>query len=179
MPVDCKHFFASCGFAFFNDRAEHFQTCSFQFARRMSQMSLHFQLRWQTRRPVSKSHQLRYTPPSPWAIYDGSRSALQCAPCQPDFFGLVILVLVCPSPMVTSTESRRRASKVSRLHDRHGKDWFFALTVDAKSFHFAEVFSLLAPNASVGSTVHPRFHWFTTLLFRATRSVTFTSAKRS
>ena len=41
---------------------------------------------------------------------------------------------------------------------------FFALTVDAKSFHFAEVFSRLAPNASVGSTVHRRFHWYTTHL---------------
>ena len=28
-------FFASCGFAFFDDRAEHFQRCSFQCARRM------------------------------------------------------------------------------------------------------------------------------------------------
>ena len=55
VPVDCKHFFfATCDFAFFNDRAEHFQTCSFQFARKMSQMSLHFQLRWLTRRPVAK-----------------------------------------------------------------------------------------------------------------------------
>ena len=109
-------------------------------------MSLYFQLRWLTRRPVSKSHQLQYTPPFPWAIYDGSRTASQCASCQPDFFGLVILVLVCPSPMVTSSAPRRRASKVSRLHDRHGKDWFFALTVDAKSFRFAEVFLLLVPN---------------------------------
>ena len=101
-------------------------------------------------------------------IYDGSRSASQCASCQPDFFDLVILVLVCPSPMVTSTTPCRRASKVSRLHDRHSKDWFFALTVDTKSFHFAEVFSLLVPNASVGSTVHPGFHWYTTLLSRTT-----------
>ena len=107
---------------------------------------------------------MQYTPHFPWAIYDGSRSASQCAPCQPDFFGLVILVLVCPSPMVISTAPRRRASKVSRLHARHGKDWFFALTVDAKSFRFAEVFLLLAPNASVGSTVHPVFHWYTTHL---------------
>ena len=53
-------------------------------------------------------------------------SRQQQASCQPDFFGLVILVLVCPSPMLTSTAPRRRASKVSRLHDRHGKDWFFA-----------------------------------------------------
>ena len=68
---------------------------------RMSQMSLYFQLRWLTRRPVSKSHQLQYTPPFPWAIYDGSRSASQCASCQPDFLGLVILVLVCPSPRAT------------------------------------------------------------------------------
>ena len=32
LPVDCKHC-ASYGFAFFDDRAEHFRTCSFQCAR--------------------------------------------------------------------------------------------------------------------------------------------------
>ena len=33
VPVGCKHFFASYGFAFFVDRAEHFRTCSFQCTR--------------------------------------------------------------------------------------------------------------------------------------------------
>ena len=61
VPVDCKHF-ASYGFAFFDDRAEHFQRCSLQCARTCCQdvsfvgslslssiAHLYFQLRWLTR----------------------------------------------------------------------------------------------------------------------------------
>ena len=116
-----------------------------------------------------RSHQLRYTPPFPWAIYDGSRSASQCTPCQPDFFGLVILALVCPSPMVTSTARRRRASKVSRLHDRHGKVWFSVLTVYTRSFRSRKYFHCWCqtPPSEV-LTVHPGFHWYSTFLSRTT-----------
>ena len=45
------------GFAFFDDQPEHFYRCSFQCAR-----ALYFQLRWLTRRSVSKGQQLQCMP---------------------------------------------------------------------------------------------------------------------
>ena len=101
-------------------------------------------------------------------IYDSSRSASQCASCQPDFFDLVILVLVCPSPMVTSTTPCRRASKVSRLHDRHGKDWFFALMVDARASISRKYFHCWCQTPPSEVLFIPDFHWYTTLLSRTT-----------
>ena len=69
--MDCKHFASYC-FAFSDGRAEHFQRCTLQCARTCYQdvsfvvspcleldCTFVFQLRWLTRRPVSKSHQLQ------------------------------------------------------------------------------------------------------------------------
>ena len=66
VPVDCKHVLPATVLPSSMTEQSIFKHVPFSVpgrVARMSQMSLYFQLRWLTRRPVSKSHQLQYTPP--------------------------------------------------------------------------------------------------------------------